>query len=99
MSGDQLPVTSSATQLHFDAHGGIAAAIGQLCAAPGEDAFNGRIRLRRTGRYIASDMIAQGADPLTVRNAIDTYSQPYFVAGGPLGYHHGMIVEFFVVER
>jgi hypothetical protein len=78
----------------------IVTAIGHLEAAPGEDAFNnGRIRLQRAGRYIAFDMIAQGADPLTVRSATDTNAPPYLVAGGPLGYQHGMIVEFFVIER
>lgn len=79
--------------------GQIVASIGHLDAAPGEDAFNGRIRLQRAGRYIALDMIPQGADPLTVRSAIETFAPPYLVAGGPIGYHHGMIVEFFVIEK
>jgi hypothetical protein len=77
----------------------IVAVIGHLDAAPGEDAFNGRLRLQVAGRYIALDMIPQGADPLTVRSAIDTFAPPYLVPGGPLGYHHGMIVEFFVIEK
>jgi hypothetical protein len=79
--------------------GQIVTTVGHLDAAPGEDAFNGRIRLQVPGRYIALDLIPQGADPLTVRSAIDTFAPPYLVPGGPLGYHHGMIVEFFVIEK
>jgi hypothetical protein len=79
--------------------GRIVAAIGKMDASPGEDAFNGRIRLQRSGRYIAFDMIPQGADPLALRRAVDTKAPSYLVAGGPLGYQHGMIVEFFVIER
>ena len=80
-------------------HDRIATSVGHLDAAPGEGAFNGRIRLQTAGRYIALDMIAQGADPLTVRSAVETFAPPYLVAGGPLGYQHGMIVEFFVIEK
>jgi len=77
----------------------VVAVVGNLDAVPGQKAPNGRIRLQVAGRYIALDMIPQGADPLTVRSAIDTFAPPYLVPGGPLGYHHGMIVEFFVIEK
>jgi hypothetical protein len=73
--------------------------IGQMDAAPGEDALNGRIRLQRSGRYMALDTVAKGADPLTVREFVDTRAATFLVAGGPLGYQHGMIVEFFVIDR
>jgi hypothetical protein len=84
--------------VEFVGAGRTLASIGQIDAAPGEDALNGRIRLQRSGRYIALDTVAQGADPLTVRNAIDTRVPSYLVAGGPLGYQHGMIIEFIVTE-
>jgi hypothetical protein len=85
--------------VQFFGAGQIVASIGQMDAAPGEDALNGRIRLQRSGRYIALDTVAQGADPQALRRAADTRAPSYLVAGGPLGYQHGMIVEFFVIER
>ena len=84
--------------VQFIGAGRTVVAIGQMDAAPGEDALNGRIRLQRSGRYIALDTVAQGADPLTVRGAVDTSAPSYLVAGGPLGYQHGMIIEFIVTE-
>ena len=84
--------------VEFVGAGRTLVSIGQMDAAPGEDALNGRIRLQRSGRYIALDTVAQGADPLTVRGAVDTSAPSYLVAGGPLGYQHGMIIEFIVTE-
>ena len=79
--------------------------VGHLDAAPGEEAFNGRIRLQTTGRYLAIDMTREGADALAVASAVNpadpatTDSPPYLVAGGHLGYENGMILIFTVVER
>jgi hypothetical protein len=85
--------------VEFVGAGRTLVSIGQMDAAPGEDALNGRIRLQRSGRYMALDTVAKGADPLTVRKFVDTRAATFLVAGGPLGYQHGMIVEFFVIER
>jgi len=79
--------------------------VGHLDAAPGEEAFNGRIRLQITGRYLAIDMTREGADPLAVEKVVnppsstDAGSPPYLVAGGQLGYEHGMILIFTVVDK
>jgi len=79
--------------------------IGHLDAAPGEAAFNGRIRLQTTGRYLALDMVREGADPAVVERMVDppdastTDTPPWLAEGGLLGYQHGMIMEFNVVDR
>lgn len=76
---------------------------GALHAAPGENADR-RIRLQRPGRYIAFDDIPQGLDAETVRTVVDpadaaiSPSPPWLLDGGPLGYQHGMIIEFFVID-
>ena len=79
--------------------------VGHLDAAPGEEAFNGRIRLQTTGRYLAIDMTREGADPVAVERAVNPAdpsiadSPPYLVAGGQLGYENGMILIFTVVDK
>lgn len=79
--------------------------VGHLDAAPGEEAFNGRIRLQTPGRYLAIDMSREGADPVAVERAVNppdpatADSAPYLVAGGQLGYEHGMIAIFTVIEK
>jgi hypothetical protein len=80
-------------------------AIGHLDAAPGEAAFNGRIRLQAPGRYLAIDMVPEGADPAIIERMVNppdpatVPTPPWLADGGPLGYQHGMIAEFTVVER
>ena len=80
-------------------------AIGHLDAAPGEAAFNGRIRLQTPGRYLAIDMVPEGADPAVIETMVnptdqsDATSPPWLADGGPLGYQHGMITQFTVIER
>jgi hypothetical protein len=80
-------------------------AIGHLDAAPGEAAFNGRIRLQAPGRYLAIDMVPEGADPAIIERMVNppdpatVATPPWLADGGPLGYQHGMIAEFTVVER
>ena len=77
---------------------------GGMQAAPGEKADR-RIRLQRPGRYIAFDDVPQGLDAEIVRALVDPEDAstipdpPWFLDGGPLGYEHGMIIEFFVIER
>lgn len=77
---------------------------GGIQAAPGEKADR-RIRLQRPGRYIAFDDVPQGLDAEIVRARVDPESSaiipdpPWFLDGGPLGYQHGMIIEFFVIEK
>jgi hypothetical protein len=77
---------------------------GGISAAPGERA-DPRIRLQRPGRYIAFDDVPQGLDAEIVRAIVDPESDsvipdpPWSLDGGPLGYQHGMIVEFFVIEK
>ena len=77
---------------------------GGIQAAPGEKADR-RIRLQRPGRYIAFDDVPQGLDAEIVRANVDPESlsvipaPPWSLDGGPLGYQHGMIIEFFVIER
>lgn len=71
-----------------------------LHAAPGTKAV-GRIRLQSSGTYIALDWLPQGADPEALSLLIDpttgkAASFPFTVPGGPLGYEHGMMVEFEV---
>lgn len=79
--------------------------IGHLDAAPGEAAFNGRIRLQVPGRYLAVDMIPEGADPAVVERAVnppdeaDAPTPPWMAEGGLLGYQHGMLIEFMVIDR
>jgi hypothetical protein len=79
--------------------------IGGLHAAPGEGAFNGRIRLQTPGRYLVIDMVRQGADPVAVEQTVDPVDPgdsggpPYDVDGGPLGYQHGMIAIVTVVSK
>lgn len=79
--------------------------IGHLDAAPGEAAFNGRIRLQTAGRYLAVDMVPEGADPAVVERMVnppdpsDSPTPPWKADGGLLGYQHGMIMEFTVVDR
>jgi hypothetical protein len=79
--------------------------VGHLDAAPGEEAFNGRIRLQTPGRYLAIDMTREGADPLAVEKVVNppdpsiADSPPYLVAGGLLGYENGMIPIFTVVDK
>ncbi len=79
--------------------------IGHLDAAPGEAAFNGRIRLQTTGRYLALDMTREGADPAVVERLVNppdpstSTAPPWLADGGPMGYQHGMITEFTVVDR
>jgi hypothetical protein len=71
--------------------------IGALHAAPGESAFDGRIRLQVPGRYLVIDMIPEGADAAVVEETVDPsdpasmHGVPYKIPGGPLGYEHGMI--------
>jgi len=78
--------------------------VGALQAAPGEKADR-RIRLQKPGRYIAFDDVPQGLDAETVRNVVDPADQatspspPWLLDGGLLGYQHGMILEFFVIEE
>ena len=77
---------------------------GALHAAPGEKADR-RIRLQKPGRYIAFDDIPQGLDAETVRAVVDPAdptiipSPPWLLDGGLLGYQHGMIIEFFVIDE
>jgi hypothetical protein len=77
---------------------------GGIQAAPGEMADR-RIRLQRPGRYIAFDDVPQGLDAEIVRANVDPEDPaiipdpPWFLDGGPLGYQHGMIIEFFVIEK
>jgi hypothetical protein len=79
--------------------------IGHLDAPPGEAAFNGRIRLQTAGRYLALDMVPEGADPAVVERLVNppdpatADSPPWLAEGGALGYQHGMITEFTVVDR
>jgi hypothetical protein len=79
--------------------------IGHLDAAPGEAAFNGRIRLQTAGRYLALDMTREGADPAVVERLVNppdpatADSPPWLADGGSVGYQHGMITEFTVVDR
>jgi len=79
--------------------------LGHLDAAPGGAAFNGRIRLQTTGRYLALDMVPEGADPAIVERLVNppdpptSTAPPWLADGGPLGYQHGMITEFTVVDR
>lgn len=79
--------------------------LGHLDAAPGEAAFNGRIRLQTSGRYLALDMVPEGADPAVVERMVNppdastTDTPPWLADGGLLGYEHGMIIEFTVVDR
>jgi hypothetical protein len=80
-------------------------AVGHLDAAPGEEAFNGRIRLQTPGRYLAIDMSREGADPLAVETVVNppdpstAGSPPYLVPGGQLGYENGMIFIFTVIDK
>jgi hypothetical protein len=69
----------------------------RLHAAPGTKA-DGQIRLQTPGTYIALDWMPQNADPDAMSRVFDTavIESPFTVAGGPLGYQHGMIVEFEV---
>lgn len=73
----------------------------RLHAPPGTTA-PGRIRLQTPGTYIALDWIPQNADPEHVQRTIKPggigHTPPFQVAGGPLGYQHGMIIEFTVTE-
>ncbi len=79
--------------------------VGALNAAPGEGAFDGRIRLQTPGKYLLMDMVREGADAAAVEEAVNpsnpatTASPPYNVAGGLLGYQHGMIVIISVVAK
>lgn len=79
--------------------------IGHLDAAPGEAAFNGRIRLQTAGRYLILDMVPEGADPVVVERLVNppdpatSPAPPWLAEGGALGYQHGMIAEFTVVDR
>jgi hypothetical protein len=74
----------------------------RLHAAPGTKA-TGRIRLQTPGTYIALDWIPQNADPEAISRLITATGfmsgHPFGVDGGPLGYQHGMIVEFEVGDR
>jgi len=72
----------------------------RLHAAPGTKA-DGRIRLQTPGTYIALDWMPQNADPEVMSRVFDTMviESPFTVAGGPLGYQHGMIVKFEVVDN
>jgi hypothetical protein len=72
----------------------------RLHAAPGTKA-TGRIRLQTPGTYIALDWLPQNADPEAISRLINpttgiAMTAPFEVDGGPLGYQHGMIVEFEV---
>lgn len=79
--------------------------VGALNAAPGEDAFDGRIRLQVPGTYLLMDTVREGADAAAVEESVDpsnpatVASPPYNVAGGLLGYQHGMIVIITVVAK
>jgi hypothetical protein len=76
-----------------------------LSAAPGEGAFDGRIRLQVPGRYLLMDTVREGADAAAVEESVNpsnpatVASPPYNVAGGSLGYQHGMIVIITVVAK
>jgi hypothetical protein len=75
----------------------------RLHAAPGTKAA-GRIRLQTPGTYIALDWNPQNADPDAIARTINPStgamsSPPFNIEGGPLGYQHGMILEFEVGER
>jgi plastocyanin len=78
---------------------------GGLHAAPGEAAFDGRIRLQIPGRYLVIDMVPQGADAAVVAETVnpatssDSGGAPYTIAGGPLGYQHGMIAIVTVTPK
>ncbi len=77
--------------------------VGILHAAPGEAAFDGRIRMQVPGRYLLIDMVPQGADAAKVEENVNpsdpsfSPSPPWNIAGGPLGYQHGMIAIVTVV--
>ncbi len=79
--------------------------IGVLHAAPGESAFDGRIRLQVPGRYLLFDMVPQGADVALVSAAVnpadssDIGGSPRNIPGGPLGYEHGMIAIVTVTPK
>jgi plastocyanin len=79
--------------------------VGGLHAAPGEAAFDGRIRLQVPGRYLVIDVVPQGADPAVVAETVnpasssDSGGTPYRIAGGPLGYQHGMIAIVTVTAK
>lgn len=75
--------------------------VGGLHAAPGEGAFDGRIRLQAPGKYLVIDMVPQGADPAVVEEAVASESPapPYQVPGGLLGYEHGMIAIVTVMAK
>jgi hypothetical protein len=79
--------------------------VGGLHAAPGESAFDGRIRLQVPGRYLVIDMVRQGADVAAVSesvnpaNSSDSGGAPYKIPGGPLGYEHGMIAIVTVTPK
>ncbi|MCL1599429.1 MAG: hypothetical protein M3094_09610, partial [Actinomycetia bacterium] len=75
----------------------------RLHAAPGTKA-EGRIRLQTPGTYVALDWNPQNADPDAISRNINPStgmmsSPPFGIEGGPLGYQHGMILEFVVAER
>jgi hypothetical protein len=63
--------------------------IDHLDAAPGKAAFNGTIRLQVAGRYLALDMVPEGADPAIVERLVnppsdtfDSESPPWIADGG-----------------
>jgi hypothetical protein len=69
----------------------------RLHAAPGTKA-KGRIRLQTPGTYVALDWMPQNADPEAMSRVLEeaVIGRPFDVDGGPVGYQHGMIVEFVV---
>jgi hypothetical protein len=79
--------------------------VGGLHAAPGEEAFDGRIRLQTPGRYLVIDMVPQGADATVVEETVnppdssDGGGAPYKLPGGSLGYEHGMIAIVTVTTK
>ena len=74
-------------------------------AAPGERAFDGRIRLQTPGRYLLMGTVREGADAAAVEETVNPSdpaiiaSPPYNVAGGLLGYQHGMITIVIVTAK
>jgi hypothetical protein len=79
--------------------------VGALHAAPGESAFDGRIRLQVPGRYLVFDLIPQGADAAVVEENVNPsasaamHGAPWRIPGGPLGYEHGMITIVTVTAK
>ncbi len=80
-----MPLTAFEDEEHQSAAGWS----GELHARPGETSDK-VLRLLSPGRYLLIDNMPEGADP-DAAAANETGGEPYKIAGGPPGYHNGMI--------